>query len=205
MIKRTIGENLRDLRDRKSEDQGKKITQKAVAAALDVEKNTVYKWEHDLVQLSADQIVRLADYYQAETDELLRGGKAKNLVMMNETGLSDQTIDHLRELRSKGKTESSEMINLLCDSRLSPHKGLPAAGELLLSAMYRFIYCDDLPVYEPSEQGGKYIGSHADLDLLRIISELQDLRESCQRSKEQQISPDDQGREVYILDKTHTF
>lgn len=205
MIRRTIGENLRELRERKSEDQGRKITQTEVAAVMGVEKNTVWKWEHDKVQLSADQIVRLADFYQVSTDKLLRWGKAESLVMMNETGLSDQAIDHLRKLRSKGKTESSEMINLLCDTRLSPHKGLPAAGELLLSAMYRFIYCDDLPVYEPSEQGGKYIGSHADLDLLRIISELQDLRESCQRSKEQQISPDDQGREVYILDKTHTF
>ncbi len=205
MIKRTIGENLRDLRDRKSEDQGKKITQTAVADALGVEKNTVYKWEHDLVQLSADQIVRLADFYGVSTDKLIRGGKAESLVMMNETGLSDQTIDHLRELKAKGKTESSEMINLLCDTRLSPHKALPAAGELLLSAMYRFIHCDNVPVYEPSESGGQYIGSHADLDLLRIISELQELRKSCQGSKKQQTSPDDQGREVYILDKTQLF
>ena len=201
----TIGQRITELRKHKSKQIGRRFTQADLAKKMNVEEKQISKWETDEVRLSADKIIRLADFFNVSTDYLLRGGNIENLVMMNETGLSDQTIDHLRELRSKGKTESSEMINLLCDTRFSPHKLLPAAGELLLSAMYRFIHCDDLPVYEPSEQGGKYIGSHADLDLLRIISELQDLRESCQRSKEQQISPDDQGREVYILDKTHTF
>lgn len=196
MIRRTIGENLRELRERKSEDQGRKITQTEVAAVMGVEKNTVWKWEHDKVQLSADQIVRLADYYQAETDELLRGGKAVSLVMMNETGLSDQTIDHLRKLRSKGKTESSEMINLLCDTRLSPHKLLPAAGELLLSALYAFVHCEDHPVFDDPETAGRYIGSYADLYLLRIIQELQELRKGCQETRAQ-----DQETGSYFLQK----
>lgn len=201
----TIGQRITALRKDRSKQIGRRFTQADLAKKMNVEEKQISKWENDEIKLSADKIIRLADFFEVSTDYLLRGGEINHLVMMNETGLSDQAIDHLRDLKAKGKTESSEMINLLCDTRLSPHKGLPAAGELLLSAMYRFIYCDDLPVYEPSEQGGKYIGSHADLDLLRIISELQDLRESCQRSKEQQISPDDQGREVYILDKTHTF
>lgn len=200
MIKRTIGENLRELRERKSEDQGRKITQTEVAAVMGVEKNTVWKWEHDKVQLSADQIVRLADFYGVSTDKLLRGGKAESLVMMNETGLSDQTIDRLRELKAKGKTESSEMINLLCDTRFSPHKLLPAAGELLLSALFAFVHCEDHPVFDDPETGGKYIGSQADLYQLRIIQELQELRRQYQETRVQ--APDqDQETGSYSLQK----
>lgn len=197
---RTIGENLRKLRDIKSEDQGRKITQTEVAAFMGVEKNTVWKWEHDKVQLPADQIVRLADFYGVSADKLLRDGKAENLVMMNETGLSDQTIDRLRELKAKGKTESSEMINLLCDTRLSPHKLLPAAGELLLSALYAFVHCEDRPVFDDTETGGRYIGSQADLYQLRIIQELQELRKGYQETRAQ--APDhEQETGAYSLQK----
>ena len=195
MIKRTIGQNLREVRER-SADQGKKITQKAVAAAMGVRDKQVSKWENDQVQLSADQVVRLADLYGVSTDKLLRGGKAESLVMMNETGLSDQAIDHLRDLKAKGKTESSEMINLLCDTRLSPHKLLPAAGELLLSALYAFVHCEDHPVFDDPETGGRYIGSQADLYLLRIIQELQEIRKSCQETRAQ-----DQETGSYSLQK----
>lgn len=199
MIKRTIGQNLREIRKAK-EDQGLRLTQKAVAAAMGVRDKQVSKWENDQVQLSADQIVRLADLYQVSTDKLLRGGKAESLVMMNETGLSDQTIDRLRELKAKGKTESSEMINLLCDTRFSPHKLLPAAGELLLSALYAFVHCEDHPVFDDPETGGRYIGSQADLYQLRIIQELQELRRQYQETRAQ--APDqDQETGSYSLQK----
>lgn len=199
MIKRSIGENLREIRKAK-EDQGLRLTQKAVAAAMGVRDKQVSKWENDQVQLSADQIVRLADLYQVSTDKLLRGGKAENLVMMNETGLSDQTIDRLRELKAKGKTESSEMINLLCDTRFSPHKLLPAAGELLLSALYAFVHCEDHPVFDDPETGGRYIGSQADLYQLRIIQELQELRRQYQETRAQ--APDqEQETGSYSLQK----
>ena len=200
MSKRTIGENLRELRDKRSEDQGRKITQADLAAVMGVEKNTVWKWEHDKVQLSADQIVALADYYGVSTDKLLRGGKAESLVMMNETGLSDQTIDRLRELKAKGKTESSEMINLLCDTRFSPHRLLPAAGELLLSALYAFVHCDDHPVFDDPESGGRFIGSQADLYQLRIIQELQDLRKGYQETRAQ-VPDQEQETGAYSLQK----
>jgi len=200
MSKRTIGENLRELRAAKAEREERKITQAELAAVMGVEKNTVWKWEHDKVQLSSDQIVRLADFYQVSTDKLLRGGKAESLVMMNETGLSDQTIDRLRELKAKGKTESSEMINLLCDTRFRPHKLLPAAGELLLSALYAFVHCEDHPVFDDPETGGKYIGSQADLYQLRIIQELQELRRQYQETRSQ--APDqDQETGSYSLQK----
>lgn len=199
MIKRTIGQNLREIRKAK-EDQGLRLTQKAVAAAMGVRDKQVSKWENDQVQLSADQIVRLADLYQVSTDKLLRGGKAESLVMMNETGLSDQTIDRLRELKAKGKTESSEMINLLCDTRFSPHKLLPAAGELLLSALYAFVHCEDHPVFDDPETGGRYIGSQADLYQLRIIQELQELRRQYQETRSQ--APDqEQETGSYSLQK----
>ena len=198
MIKRTIGQNLREIRKAK-EDQGLRLTQKAVAAAMGVSDKQVSKWENDQVQLSADQIVRLADLYQVSTDKLLRGGKAESLVMMNETGLSDQTIDRLRELKAKGKTESSEMINLLCDTRFRPHKLLPAAGELLLSALYAFVHCEDHPVFDDPETGGRYIGSQADLYQLRIIQELQELRRQYQETRSQD---QDQETGSYSLQKT---
>ena len=201
MSKRTIGENLRELRAAKAEREERKITQAELAAVMGVEKNTVWKWEHDKVQLSSDQIVRLADFYQVSTDKLLRWGKAESLVMMNETGLSDQTIDRLRELKAKGKTESSEMINLLCDTRFSPHKLLPAAGELLLSALFAFVHCEDHPVFDDPETGGRYIGSQADLYQLRIIQELQELRRQYQETRSQ-VPDQEQETGSYSLHKT---
>ena len=204
MNKRSIGQNLRELRE-KTGDHGKKLTQQGLADLMGVEKNTVYKWETDKVQLNAEHIVRLADFYGISTDELLRGGKAESLVMINETGLSDQTIDRLRAYKAKGKTEYAEMINQLCDTRFTPHKLLPSSGELLLSAMYAFIHCEDLPIYDRSEKGGKYIASQADLYQLRIINELQQLRADCQKSREQEKESDDQGREVIIMQQEHIF
>lgn len=204
MNKRSIGQNLRELRE-KTGDHGKKLTQQGLADLMGVEKNTVYKWETDKVQLNAEHIVRLADFYGISTDELLRGGKAESLVMINETGLSDHTIDRLRAYKAKGKTEYAEMINQLCDTRFTPHKLLPSSGELLLSAMYAFIHCEDLPIYDRSEKGGKYIASQADLYQLRIINELQQLRADCQKSREQEKESDDQGREVIIMQQEHIF
>lgn len=223
MSMRTIGENLRDLRDRKSEDQGRKITQTDVAAVMGVEKNTVWKWEHDKVQLSADQIVRLADFYQVSTDELLRGGKAESLVMMNETGLSDQTIDRLRKNKARGNTKYAETINLLCDPKIvwlysciEDHAAinrimsrLPSNGEMILSHIYNFIHCDNLQIAEDPAIGGEYIGSQPDLYLLRITNELRDLREIYQetrkKSKDQKKESDEQGKEILILEREHLF
>ena len=204
MIKRSIGQNLREIRKAK-EDQGLRITQKDVAAAMGVRDKQVSKWENDEVQLSADQIVRLADFYGISTDELLRGGKAENLVMMNETGLSDQTIDLLRESKTKGKKELAEMINLLCDTRYTPHKLLPASGELLLSAMYDFISCEKKDVYKSPSEGGRYVSSLDQIYLLRIIKELNTLRDDYQKDRDQKTGSEDQEREVVILENTQLF
>ena len=196
----TIGQRITELRKHKSKQIGRRFTQADLAKKMNVEEKQISKWETDEVRLSADKIIRLADFFNVSTDYLLRGGNIENLVMMNETGLSDQTIDRLRELKANGKTESSEMINLLCDTRFSPHKLLPAAGELLLSALFAFVHCEDHPVFDDPETGGRYIGSQADLYQLRIIQELQELRRQYQETRAQ--APDqDQETGSYSLQK----
>ena len=97
----TIGERIAKLRDIKSEECGH-CTQQDLAVFADVEKNTVYKWEHNLVSLNAEKIDLLSQYFNVSCDYLIRGGSPEHLVMMNETGLSDETISILSEWRKEG-------------------------------------------------------------------------------------------------------
>ena len=148
-----------------------------------------------------------ADALETTVSYLVRGGKAENLVLMNETGLSDETVDRMRANKAKGKTIFAEMVNLLSDTRLSHHELLPTSGELLLSAMYDFIHCDEKSVYKSPSDGGQYVGGLDDIYLLRIIKELQSLRSEYQQTRDQaqKDKSEDQGEEVILLEKHHLF
>ena len=109
----------------------------------------------------------------------------ENLRLINETGLSDQTIDRLRENKAEGKSDLAEVVNLLFDTKLSDHKLLPTSGEMLISAIHDYLSCDGRRVFDDPSEGGKYISSMDQLYLLRIIQELQILRDKYQETRDQ--------------------
>lgn len=202
-IVNTIGDRIKDLREERS--TSRRMTQADLAKAMGVQEKQISKWENNEVKLNADRIVKLADFFGVSVDYLVRGGKIDNLVMMNETGLSDQTIDRMKANKAKGKTEIVEMVNILSDTSFTPHPLLPTSGELILSAMYDFIHCEDMRVMDSPENGGHYIGGLPDIYMVRIIKELQFLRESYQRTKEPENGAEIQENEVLILEKTSIF
>ena len=65
-----IGERIAKLRDIKAEECGH-CTQQDLAEAMDVEKGTIYKWEHNLVCLNSDKIIALSKYFHVSCDYLL--------------------------------------------------------------------------------------------------------------------------------------
>lgn len=93
---------IKKLRELKSEERKRAngttilFSQRELAEALDVSQKTVDKWEHDQVMLNSEKIVALADFFNVSTDYLLRGGNPDSLVLMNETGLPESTIQRLR-------------------------------------------------------------------------------------------------------------
>ena len=217
MSKRTIGQNLRELRE-KTGDHGKKLTQQELANIMGVDKNTVYKWETDKVQLNAEHIVRLADFYEISTDELLRGGKAESLVMMNETGLSDQTINRLRQSKEwyeTGKANDiwdvskyAKKINLLFDEKIieedcEGQDFTTTDGEILLASLYDFICCEDLPVFDCTDDTGDYLGTQAVLYQIRVINDLQQLRKDYQRTREKKKVTTFEGRDMIFVTREH--
>lgn len=203
----TIGDRIRLLREERS--LSRRFTQADLAKVMGVSAKQVSKWETGQVQLNAEKIRELAAFFGVSVDYLMQGGRVEYLVMMNETGLSDQTISRMRANKEKGKTELAEMINLLSDTRLSPHELLPTSGELLLSAIYDFIHCDERAVYKSPSEGGQYISGLDDLYLLRIIRGLQDLRRDYQETRgkgqDQKKGSEGQEREVIFLERDHLF
>jgi plasmid maintenance system antidote protein VapI len=49
------------------------LTQQALADALDIPKNTVWRWVNEKVTPSAEMLQRLASYFNVSVDELLNG------------------------------------------------------------------------------------------------------------------------------------
>lgn len=60
-----FGERLKELRT------GKGLTQKQLAAVMNVSGNAVHAWESDKQEPSLAMLVRLADYFELSTDYLL--------------------------------------------------------------------------------------------------------------------------------------
>lgn len=60
----TIGSRIRALRDAKG------LSQEALAQQLGVRLNTVGRWERDEVIISADNLVKLVDYFEVEPETL---------------------------------------------------------------------------------------------------------------------------------------
>jgi transcriptional regulator with XRE-family HTH domain len=55
------------------------LTQQALADALDIPRNTVWRWVNGKATPSAEMLQRLADYFNVSVDELLNGPQPNEL------------------------------------------------------------------------------------------------------------------------------
>lgn len=110
----TIGNRISALRAKRE------LTQKELAAKVTVSRELVNLWENDLRQIKGDDIVRLADALETTCDYLLRGVSAENVDISKETGLTDDSINHLKRLArirwGHGDLAISNTINVFVGS-----------------------------------------------------------------------------------------
>lgn len=175
----TIGDRIKFLREEKSELR--KITQADLSKVMGVDAKQISKWENDEVQLNAEKIVKLADFFGVSVDYLLRGGKVENLVMINETGLTDQTIDRLRKHYQNGKTDYADTINMLIGETADPDDEncvFESKGETVLKLILQYVHCpENRPLAEKVDLNNPLLTITLDeIQQIRLINSLSYLR-----------------------------
>ena len=105
---KSFGERIRDLR------LAKGMTQKELAdiPTLRIQRNLVNYWENDERDIKSGQIIALSNYFGVSCDYILRGVEAENIDFNKHTGLSDEAIKILAEIRYDRET-MIKTINLL--------------------------------------------------------------------------------------------
>lgn len=99
ILQREIGQRIKNLREEKKHKDGH-CTQEDLGKAMGVSGDQIRKWEKGRIYIGSEKIVALATYFGVSCDFLLRGSKTKNLMLMNQTGLSDESIDILTEMKA---------------------------------------------------------------------------------------------------------
>ncbi len=88
--------------------------QSELASALYVTKATISNWERGERDLKSSTIIQLSEYFEVTADYLLgmsdyRTSQANSVSKV--TGLTDDSINALKELAADGAKEDLEMIN----------------------------------------------------------------------------------------------
>ena len=84
-----IGKNIKLLRTWEGQ------TQKQLGDSLGVSEQTIEKWENGRNNIKADMVVAIAKHFQISCDKLLLGGDTDNLMLIDKTGLSNETVNKL--------------------------------------------------------------------------------------------------------------
>ncbi len=84
-----IGKRISRLREQKG------LTQLELAKALGVKRETVTQWETGTRDLKTEYTVKLADFFDVSSDEILRGVKAENVSVKRDLELSDKAIENI--------------------------------------------------------------------------------------------------------------
>lgn len=90
--KNTIGGRIAALR------KAAGLKQRELAEKIHVSRELVNMWENDSRQIKGDDIATLADALGTTCDYLLRGVSAQNVDISKETGLTNDSINHLKRL-----------------------------------------------------------------------------------------------------------
>lgn len=83
--------------------EGMGLSQKQLADELEkiglkVRRETVTQWENGSRDLKTEYTIKLADFFGVSCDYILRGIVSENVQISKETGLTDESINHLRRL-----------------------------------------------------------------------------------------------------------
>lgn len=96
-----IGKRIEALRKQKGEQLGKKFTQEMLAQALRVDRSLVAKWESYTRKISAEEMLKVCDFFDISLDYLLTGVNPENRTIASELGLNEESIQTLRLYKDK--------------------------------------------------------------------------------------------------------
>ena len=127
-VKKCFAKALKEYREQNSVP-GNKMTQTALAKKLGFSLASIQRWERDTVDdmPSPDQIVKIANLLDITVDQLLTGVASKNVDVHRITGLSDKTINTLRNRDAVVRLYLKTVIEPLLD----PETMVPFACGLL--------------------------------------------------------------------------
>lgn len=111
MEKSTIGSRLQLLRKKAG------ISQAQLAEIIKVNQNTLSRYETNERQIPTVDAIRLADYFGVSCDYLLRGYSPDNVHIGQETGLSNSTLDMLKQ-HHRDNPESDSFTEHLLSARV---------------------------------------------------------------------------------------
>ena len=89
------------------------LSQKELANALHVSRETVAKWENGSRDLKTEHTAVLADYFETNCDYILRGIDSANVDVRRDLGLTDSAIDVLRYLNESKASRTKTAHNVL--------------------------------------------------------------------------------------------
>lgn len=118
----TPGKRLADLRRRKADELGRRLTQREVAEAIGVSRETYAAWEADLQAPAGENLLKAARYYGVEPGEIMYGGE-RSRVAEARAGygitMDQAEVDRrLRDILSDAKLSPREKSELLLDVAL---------------------------------------------------------------------------------------
>lgn len=123
-----IGEKLLELRKKKG------LSQEEVAQELNVSRQTISKWETDQSTPDFDKIIPICELYNITTDELLRGIKKEDDVVI------DTMVNEVERIDKKDKKAKGIAISIvLYITSIAAIVGFSVAGAPVLGLVFFFI------------------------------------------------------------------
>ena len=176
-----IGERIQLLRRMKAEEVGH-CTQADLGKVLGLSVEQIGKMETKGQGLSAKRIIALAEYFDVSCDYLLRGGHKDHLKLMNQTGLSDESINILSEINENPLDYNAYIITAL-NAMITDPKLLDLLGQYFCTDFEGFHFWQNgkpvkvtaewLAAFDPfvAEVGLEPIGRIAISDRLKKLRE----------------------------------
>lgn len=112
-----IGERIRKLREEKG------LTQQQLAKEMYVKRETVNQWENETRDLKTGYTISLADFFGVTCDYILRGIKSENIDVNRSLGLSDKSIDILKN-ENECMDSFIPVLNFLIEQEEKPPKSI---------------------------------------------------------------------------------
>lgn len=154
-------------------------TQKQLGDSVGVSEQTIEKWENGRNNIKADMVIAIAKHFNISCDNLLFGGDTDNLMFIDRTGLSNETVNVL-------KTANDPRIQKAIDIMVKNRDILPFLFHFFTDADTVF---ESSGVYIKTESGERipnptYTQSDMErLCRLKLLDDLQAIREEYKGGK----------------------